>query len=76
MKLDLNRKMLKHSIMTVPYNVTFIGISDKIAESFEKFWIDVNEAKKLESYNIIILPDKFNEVNNVENENENSSDDS
>jgi hypothetical protein len=51
--IDLNRKMLKTSIMTVPYNVTTIGIADKLAENFDKEWILIPKAKELASKNII-----------------------
>nr|ADO51620.1 rnapol [Moniliophthora roreri] len=54
-KIDLSRKMLKHSIMTVPYNVTNIGIADKIAEYFDKEFISKDKAKELENKNLIIL---------------------
>nr|QWO71452.1 RNA polymerase [Calocybe cyanea] len=47
LKLDLNRKILKHPIMTVPYNVTAIGIADKLANHFSKKFITVEESKEL-----------------------------
>ena len=55
LKLNLNRKMLKQSIMTVPYNVTMIGIADKISENFDKSFISMDEAHKLENDKIITL---------------------
>ena len=47
--------MLKHSIMTVPYNVTAIGIADKLAALFERSFILIEKAKKLETDKIITL---------------------
>lgn len=55
MKLDLNRKMLKQSIMTVPYNVTAIGIADKLAVNFDRKFIFIDEAKELEKNKLITL---------------------
>ena len=49
LKLNIDRKWLKHSIMTIPYNVTNIGISDKLTKYFESFYLDKNELIKLES---------------------------
>ena len=34
LKLKLDRNILKHSIMNVPYNVTAIGIADKLTHHF------------------------------------------
>ena len=59
LKLNLNRKMLKQSIMTVPYNVTMIGIADKIAENFEKKFILIDQAQKLESDKIITFSSRL-----------------
>ena len=54
MKLDLSRKMLKHAIMTVPYNVTNVGISDKLTENFDKIYIDKDLLDKFERGDILI----------------------
>nr|QWO71453.1 RNA polymerase [Calocybe gambosa] len=53
LKLNLNRTILKHSIMTVPYNVTSIGIADKLSEHFSKKFIELEEVKILISKNLI-----------------------
>jgi hypothetical protein len=53
LKLNLTRKILKHSIMTVPYNVTPIGIADKIATVFDKSFIKLEEAVNLEKASLI-----------------------
>lgn len=55
LKIRLDRTFLKHSIMTVPYNVTAIGIADKLAAHFNKNYINLEEAKLLESKNLIKL---------------------
>ena len=64
--------MLKHSIMTVPYNVTPIGIADKLAESFDRSFLNKDEAKLLESKNIIKLSLAFNETVTLDNKSKNS----
>lgn len=37
--LNINRKWLKHCIMTIPYNVTDIGISEKLIKYFDVLFI-------------------------------------
>jgi len=46
-QLDITRKWIKHSIMTVPYNVSSLGIADKLAEKFDKFYLTELEINKL-----------------------------
>ena len=51
LQLKINRSWLKHSIMTIPYNVTDIGISDKLSKHFNKIFVtntqldDLNNGK-------------------------------
>ena len=47
-KLHLSRKLLKQSIMTVPYNVTAIGIADKLGDKYNKYYLEKAELDKLE----------------------------
>jgi len=47
-ELNITRKWIKQSIMTVPYNVTILGISDKLAENFDKYYLDHVDLLKLE----------------------------
>jgi DNA-directed RNA polymerase len=51
--LNLTRKFFKTPIMTVPYNVTSIGIADKLQENFNKIWIDLDKAEELANKNLI-----------------------
>src|SRR6202030_1480025 len=53
LNLNLNRNFLKTSIMTVAYNVTTIGIADKLATSFNKKFIKFEEAYELVKNNKI-----------------------
>jgi DNA-directed RNA polymerase len=41
-KLNLDRKLVKRSIMTIPYNVTLHGVVDHLQEFFKKEWKDKN----------------------------------
>jgi DNA-directed RNA polymerase len=36
--ISLNRKIIKRSIMTIPYNISMTGIGEQIAEHFTKTW--------------------------------------
>lgn len=47
-ELNITRKWIKQSIMTVPYNVTILGISDKLAENFDKYYLDHVDLLKLD----------------------------
>jgi len=47
-QLNITRKWIKQSIMTVPYNVTTMGISDKLAEKFDKYYLDHADMLKLD----------------------------
>jgi hypothetical protein len=47
-QLNITRKWIKQSIMTVPYNVTTMGISDKLAEKFDKYYLDHVDMLKLD----------------------------
>ncbi len=38
LKLRVDRKLIKRSIMTIPYNVTPIGIREQLEEHFDKKW--------------------------------------
>jgi DNA-directed RNA polymerase len=38
-QLTITRKWIKQSIMTVPYNVTPLGIADKLADKFDKYYL-------------------------------------
>jgi DNA-dependent RNA polymerase len=70
LNLDINRKWLKQSIMTIPYNVTDIGISDKLIENFYKLYLDKNEINKLKNGVISlteIIEIKNNNNNNINN---------
>ena len=64
--------------MTIPYNVTTIGISDKILNNFLNLKIDTNKLKFLEESNELDL-DLLSEINNndellIKNEKEKSID--
>jgi len=48
LKLKIDRKWLKHTIMTIPYNVTNIGISDKLIIYFDRLYIDIETKNKLD----------------------------
>jgi hypothetical protein len=47
-ELKITRKWIKQSIMTVPYNVSIMGISDKLGEKYDKYYLDQIELEKLE----------------------------
>lgn len=53
-KLNINRKWLKQSIMTIPYNVTNIGIADKLSSSFDKLYISNKNLEKLDRKEITL----------------------
>jgi DNA-directed RNA polymerase len=52
LSLDLNRKWLKHPIMTIPYNVTSMGITEKIEKQFEAIYLNKLTYEKLKSFEI------------------------
>jgi hypothetical protein len=53
LQLNINRKWLKHSIMTIPYNVTTTGIADKLSENFNREFITLKKAEDLINKGII-----------------------
>lgn len=71
LKLNLKRSFLKHSIMTVPYNVTNIGIADKLSEQFLKSYISLEEATNLKSNGLIPsnLLSKIDSIDNTKTKN-------
>ena len=50
--LNINRSWLKHSIMTIPYNVTNIGIADKLGKYFNVIFITHKVLDDLNNGNI------------------------
>ena len=49
LQIKINRKWLKHCIMTIPYNVTPMGLSDKLMKLFDIKELDIKLYEKLES---------------------------
>nr|QWO71450.1 RNA polymerase [Lyophyllum shimeji] len=47
-KLNISRKWLKQSIMTIPYNVTNMGIAEKLSSNFNKIYIPYEYKEKLD----------------------------
>ena len=37
--LKLSRKIIKRSVMTIPYNISMAGVGEHISEHFETFWV-------------------------------------
>lgn len=37
--IKLNRKMIKRSVMTIPYNISMVGIGEHLMEHFEVNWV-------------------------------------
>lgn len=52
--LNITRKWIKQSIMTVPYNVSTMGISDKLAEKFDKYYLFHVDMLKLDKGNVTL----------------------
>ncbi len=46
-QLKITRKWIKQSIMTVPYNVSVMGISEKLGEKYNKYYLDKTELANL-----------------------------
>ena len=40
--INFSRKIIKRSVMTIPYNISLSGVGDQLLEHFEKNW-DINE---------------------------------
>lgn len=40
--INFTRKIIKRSVMTIPYNISLSGVGDQLLEHFEKNW-DINE---------------------------------
>ena len=38
-EIKLTRKMIKRSVMTIPYNISMVGISEQLMEHFEEMWV-------------------------------------
>ena len=55
LQLNLNRSWLKHSIMTIPYNVTDIGISDKLSKHFNKIFVTNTQLDELNNGKISLI---------------------
>nr|QWO71443.1 RNA polymerase [Termitomyces sp. T8] len=55
LKLKITRKWLKNSIMTIPYNVTNIGIVEKLEKKFEKFLIAEADFNKLKNGELSLI---------------------
>ena len=53
-QLTITRKWIKQSIMTVPYNVTTLGIADKLGEKFDKYFLPNIEFLKLQRGDITL----------------------
>lgn len=66
MQININRKWLKHCIMTVPYNVTAMGLLDKLMKHFKIIELDNEIFDKLESgeINLQKIIEEFKEMEN------------
>jgi DNA-dependent RNA polymerase len=59
LSLKLSRQWLKHSIMTIPYNVTEIGITEKLLEHFDSKFIELNQWNNLKKGEITLTSVTF-----------------
>jgi DNA-directed RNA polymerase len=47
LQVNIDRKLLKIPVMTIPYNIKLESLTEKITDKFEKFFIDEGKTKKL-----------------------------
>ena len=38
-EIKLTRKIIKRSVMTIPYNISMVGVSEQLMEHFEEMWV-------------------------------------
>ena len=64
----LNRKMIKKSIMTIPYNISMSGVADQLMEHLEKVWeldkllIKIPAYATMNNKEIFLSPKQYGEL--------------
>ena len=70
-KIVLNRKMIKKTVMTIPYYITIHGVNDQLREFFivtkldDKYFYQVNSVNTKNNQLVYLLPSEFNLLVNI-----------